>query len=202
MLETRGGSQLAPGLARCVASANSAGMRKLRTLVALAMAVLLVRWIACAPTAEKAPIKDLTDRVWVDKVPEGPRDMVLRLVLLGRTKKKRGVVFAASKYRLAGERLRYRVQENQLTIVLPQNKRTVTFAARTYACSDAPGRYDLCLELRHGRRTLRLYSERNASFERRDIPFLGGEPEASLDRAVDADEFDAELPAWFQRRAR
>ena len=139
-------------------------MKKLRRILGLALVLLVIRAVACGNDDERPPVRsELTNRVWVDKVPEGPRDMVVRLALVDKGKKRRGVVMSASRFRVVAEQLRYRIEGKRLTLELPQEKRKLTFKTRVYRC-DGPGAYDTCLSLKAEGRTIILYGRSKSRF--------------------------------------
>lgn len=171
---------------------------KLRIVLGFLLLVILLRWFACEPGTDRGPIKHLTNRQWVNKVPDGPKDMVFRLILLGRIKRKMGVVMNASNYRFIGDVIGYRVEGNRLTLTIPQDDAEVTFIARTWPCKNAPKPFDLCLELKRGRQSIILYSQRKATFGADDFeallsPTVDGAGEAEANGAS-----GARRPAWLE----
>ncbi len=157
---------------------------KLRVVFGLLVMLLVLRWIACEPT-DSGPVKHLTNRLWVNKVAKGPRDMVFHLALMGRTKRRIGFVLNASRFRFMGEFLRYKLDGHRLTLKLPQDKAELTFKVRTWACKEAPKPYDLCLELKRDDHTMVLYSQRKATVGVETLEALGIDVEAAM--GVDGD---------------
>ena len=132
---------------------------KARSVVGLILIVIVLRWLACSPEAERGPTKYLTNRVWVNKASSGPRDVVFHLMLGSAAKKRWGLLLNASSFRFMGDRIFYRLDGNQLTMVVPQDDAKAKFKVRTWPCKDAPKPFDLCLELRQGDRSVTLFSE-------------------------------------------
>lgn len=196
-------------------------MTKLRLVLLLLLLLVGLRWLACRPGDGPGRRPSIANRVWVDKIASGPRDLVLRLVLLDRKGMKRGLSVVASKYRASGDRLGWRLDRKTLTLEVLQERQKVTFEATISRC-DGPGRYDLCLDLRSGRQILRLYGmERSFGVEAlaedeaplflatleaeaESTPSADGAPPAasSLRREPSswATASDA-LPAWFLERS-
>lgn len=173
-------------------------MKKLRTLLGLLAALMVFRWVSCGPADEGPKGPRLTNRVWVDKVAEGPRDPVLHFVLVEKGQKRRGVIAQVTKFRMMADQLRYKQNGRKLTLVVPQDDRKMTFKTKVWRCGDAPRGFDLCLELRAGSRALRLYSKRKAAFafEGTGLPALADEVDSGA-RVATPSNFD-----WFDARAR
>ncbi|MEO1227862.1 MAG: hypothetical protein AAFZ18_03080 [Myxococcota bacterium] len=181
-------------------------MKKVRRVFAVLLAVVVFKWVmSCGATHDgPSPVKKLTNRVWMDRAPDGPRQRVLSLVLLKKGKRRIGAAVDGSAFRFAVDVLRHRVQGRELTLVFPQDGRKVRFQVRTWRCDDAPAPFDLCLELKAGGRRLVLYSEEQQQLGERLAPHVAGAVEAA-----GAETFEQELdaietapPAWFQRFAR
>ncbi len=167
------------------------------------LSILVLRWLACGSAPEKGPVKDLTNRIWVSKVTQDPREMVLHLVLFQKERRQNGVVVAASNFRFAGDVINYRLNGEQLTLGIPQDQTQVTFKVRTWACPEAPKPLDWCLELRQGDRALVLFSRRKSRLaengsDRVESLLLGGRPMVGGDSEVTCDDCDEATPRWFE----
>jgi hypothetical protein len=102
----------------------------------------------------------LVGRVWLDRLPRDPRDMIRQLVLLREPAL--GVTARASRWRFAGEAFEWKLDgDRRLTTHFPQDGRRASFEVRAWACAgEAPKPFELCLEVARGARKIRLYSRK------------------------------------------
>ena len=148
-----------------------------------------------APHAQRpAPGVQVVNRVWVNKVPKNDRDVVTHLVLLDRMKQRVAGVAHVSSWRLYVDRLRYRLDGDTLHLESPQDQTKATLKFRTWACpKEAPAPFDLCLELRDGRRKVTFYSERASAFAAPS--WVGDAPQGACPECAEGDllsKFDAQ----------
>lgn len=153
-----------------------------------------------ARLTKKKPALELTNRVWRNKVPKDGRDLTFHMVLFDKAKLRAGAMAHLSEWRYYVDRVRFRVQGKTLTIESPQDRTKTTFDVRTYRCKgEAPKPFDLCLELKRGKRKVTLYSERNAHFTRTKAQSMleraafASEPLPTCTDCVDV------APEWFER---
>ena len=142
---------------------------KLRIALVLVACVVVLRLLFGGPTITKGQVKNLTNRMWVSKVPEHDRDIVFFFALLEQNRNKVGLLMNASTYRFMGDIIRYRLDGDELTILVMQDETKAAFKVRTWECDDAPEPFDLCLELRRGGRSAVLYSEKSETFDAADF---------------------------------
>ncbi len=118
-------------------------------------AVALGLWWRAPPPARAL----LVNRIWVERQPTSAKDMVLDLMLLEREEQRAGAVLVASEFRMLIEMLDFEVTGETLRMVFPQEDTTTTVTWRAWECAGtAPKPFELCLELKAGRRVLKLYS--------------------------------------------
>lgn len=134
--------------------------RVLFLVVAVAAVVLYFGWDTFFADPNK--IERLSNQVWIDHAPRDERDLVRHLVLVERANRRLGVTGQASRWRLRQDLLVWNVEGDQLRVLLPQEGQRVTAQARTWRCEgQAPKPFELCLELKRGSQTLRLFSRRD-----------------------------------------
>lgn len=185
-------------------------MKKVRLVLAVFLALGVFRWVLSCGTSHDAPppVKKLTNRVWSNRAPDGPRDRILNLVLVKKGKRRDGAVVDGSAFRFRVEVLRHRVKGRELTLVSPQDGNKMQFQARTWRCDDAPPPFDLCLELKSGKRRLVLFSEEQQQFS---LEESSAAVRAAVEAATQGEgrapelgelEVATSLPVWFERFAR
>lgn len=162
---------------------------------------------ACEP-AKKPHDARLVNRVWVDRVPEDKRDVVFHLALMSKAKRRFGAVMRASMWRMYVDVLRFEADGTVLTLISPQEQTRTRFAYRTWRCkNEAPAGFDLCLELSHQGRKVRLYSKADEAY----APGAGLEDvlaqiRTRVRRSVEDEPgpgcvaCDAGWPSWFSDR--
>jgi hypothetical protein len=152
---------------------------------------------------EIAKADKLANQVWIDRVPENERDMITHLLLLDHPRAKNfGIIGHSSQWRHHIEVTRWRLDGNNLGLFFPQERHKAKLKARTWSCEgEAPAPFDLCLELKRGDKTLRLYSHHDWVVEPQ------GDPEDQFEELIEGvdalrnlhevevaelDEFDAD----------
>jgi len=136
-------------------------MRK--TLLLVAVGTLAVVGLA----RRAAPSKLMENRLWIDRLPAGPRDTVQLFVALGD--EATGIFDASSAWRGSYELFHYELQGDQLRIVYPQTGEAETARTKAARC-DAPPPMELCLEIdgaSHG--VKRYYSRDDWSIDGHDV---------------------------------
>jgi hypothetical protein len=111
--------------------------------------------------AEPASAEHLTQRLWVDRMPRGERDMIRKLALVRSIDHGRfGVAERGSVWRHHTEVFKWGLHDGRLQMYLPQDRKHLTATVRTWECEgEAPDGFELCLEIRGGAGgTMRLYS--------------------------------------------
>jgi len=151
-------------------------VRILPPLILVATSLAVATWFIKDPgpdsTSEIEASEHLTNRVWINKMPKGHRDTVRSLAFVEKKKKKAfGVVQAASRWRLFREAFLFSKQGNKVVLKFPQENKKVTLDAKTFKCNVKP--FDLCLELKQGKRTLKLYSKKKWTFDETPAELAG-----------------------------
>lgn len=138
-------------------------MRKTLLLVAAGT----VMAVGLARRGDDAPAKLMENRLWIDRLPDGPRDTVQLFVAL--RDEALGIFDASSAWRGSYELFHYELHGEQLRIVYPQTGAGETVRTTAVRCT-APPPMELCLELdgaSHGAK--RYYSRDDWSIDGRDV---------------------------------
>ena len=175
---------------------------KLRIGLGLLLIIATLRWLGCDPSADRGPVKHLTNRLWVNKAAKNPKDVVFHFMLARQGKHRFGLLMNASNYRFAGDAVQYRLDGQRLTLVLLQNGAKGTFNVRTWACKEAPKPFDLCLELKRGNQAVVLYSQRKKAFDAEAVEAWPINTDAVADAEVDLSVLEDRTPAWFEQLLR
>jgi hypothetical protein len=107
------------------------------------------------------PTVDLmVNRVWIERLPADPRDLVRELVVLKRSDQSVGIAARASRWHADVDAFLWAMEgDNRLAARFPQDNRRATFAVRAWRCAgQAPAPFELCLELGRGARKIQFYS--------------------------------------------
>ena len=127
-------------------------MPKTQTLVALALAASAAygvhRWTGSAEPADRG--QRVTDRFWLDHIPQGERDTAQIFVLLSKETagQQVGIFEARSMWRGAFEAFRYDTKKNVIVATFPHTGETEEYTATASRC-DKNG-MDFCLKLDGG----------------------------------------------------
>lgn len=126
--------------------------------------VLLIATVV-GPCGDEAPLDGddtayLTDRLWIERMPDDDRDMVGKLAVVRSVDHGRfGVTELGSVWRHHSEVFRWRLDGNVLHTAWPQDGERVSIELRTRECEgQAPDPFELCLDFVDGGRTITLYS--------------------------------------------
>jgi len=128
----------------------------------------------------------LANRPWIDRMPEGPRDIVGHVTFLEHPRGKLGAAGRSSQWRHAIELFGWRQKGGRVDLFFPQERARGQLAAKTWRCAgEAPEPFDLCLELRDDVHRLRLYSREDWRIEPHAgtldaSPELGGVGESAV----------------------
>lgn len=174
---------------------------KLRVGLALLVIIATLRWLGCDPNTERGPVKHLTNRLWMSKAPRDARDFVFHFMLGQKNKRRFGLMMNASSFRFMGDAINYRLDGHRLTLMVLQDEAKATFDVRTWACKDAPKPFDLCLELKRGRRAVVLYSQRKMTFDAETLGTMPINFESIQDASVGSESLPERTPEWFERLA-
>lgn len=132
--------------------------RKWRWIFWTVVVVLVLRWWLGRDTDSDVsrPNALLTNRIWMEHPPKSPRDRVHGLVLLD--KRRLGAASYSSAFLIHAEVLRWSVQGDELRLDFLQEKKRARSRYKVWRCKDAPKPFELCLELRDGRKVTMLYA--------------------------------------------
>lgn len=106
--------------------------------------------------------RHLVNQVWIERVPDGPRDMIGHFALIKHPRGNFGAVGRSSQWRHLIEGLMWKLEGSRLSLYFPQEESKTAVKARTWNCEDeAPAPFQLCLEVsaRGGSRT--FYSRKD-----------------------------------------
>jgi len=103
--------------------------------------------------------RHVVNQVWIERAPEGPRDLIGHLVLLDLPDGRIGVTGKSSQWRHLIELFQWDLEGNRLRVHFPQDRVRAKVEVRSWRCAgEAPEPFELCLELSNGRRTAMFYS--------------------------------------------
>jgi hypothetical protein len=108
---------------------------------------------------ETAGTRHLVNQVWIERMPQGQRDMIGHLVLLDMPEGRIGAAGKSSQWRVMVELFQWGLEGDRLSVFFPQDRVKAQVSVRTWSCKgEAPEPFELCLELSNGRRKAVFYS--------------------------------------------
>lgn len=108
---------------------------------------------------EAAGTKHVVNQVWIERAPEGPRDMIGHLVLIDIPDGRLGGAGRSSQWRHVIELFQWGLEGNRLAMFFPQDRVKAAVNVRSWRCKgEAPAPFELCLEISNGRRKAVFYS--------------------------------------------
>ena len=159
-------------------------------VLALMAGAAWVFWPESGPPDEGT--RWLENRAWADHFPTSKKDVGRWFTPLHLARKRFGVLQAASHFQFSGERFLWKMTgKKRMQVYFQQSGRKTALDIRTWQCAEtAPKPFELCMELRRGKRSVTLYSKKAWTFPR-EKPAM--EPLIALPRAPWAPE-DATIP--------
>lgn len=92
--------------------------------------------------------RHLVNQVWIERVPDGPRDMIGHFALIKHPRGNFGAVGRSSQWRHLIEGLMWKLEGSRLSLYFPQEESKTAVKARTWKCEgEAPAPFQLCLEV-------------------------------------------------------
>lgn len=108
---------------------------------------------------EAESTRHVLNQVWIERIPEGPRDMIGHLVLLDIPEGRLGGAGKSSQWRHMLEMFQYGLEGRRLAVYFPQDRVKAKLNVRSWRCEgEAPEPFELCLEISNGRRSVTYYS--------------------------------------------
>jgi hypothetical protein len=108
---------------------------------------------------EAAGTRHVVNQVWLERAPQGPRDIIGHLVLLDLPDGRIGGAGKSSQWRHVIELFQWGLEGNRLAAFFPQDRVKVQVDVRSWSCKgEAPEPFELCLEISNGRRKAVFYS--------------------------------------------
>lgn len=109
--------------------------------------------------AEVESSEHLVNRVWVERWPEGHRDIFGKFMALRTDDGRFGIVGRSSAWRHFYEVFLWAQEGDTLLTAFPQERHKQRFTVRTWACEgEAPAPFELCLRITAGNRHVQFYS--------------------------------------------
>ncbi|MCX4243780.1 hypothetical protein [Paraliomyxa miuraensis] len=106
-----------------------------------------------------ADTRNVVNQVWIERAPEGPRDMIAHLVLLDLPEGRFGGAGKSSQWRHLLEVFQWGLEGSRLSVFFPQDRVKAQLRVRSWECEgEAPAPFELCLEISNGRRKAVFYS--------------------------------------------
>ncbi len=108
---------------------------------------------------EVAGTRHVVNQVWIERAPEGPRDMIGHLVLVDLPEGRIGAAGRSSQWRHLIELFQWGLEGHRLSVFFPQDRVKANLKVRSWRCEgEAPEPFELCLEISNGRRSAMFYS--------------------------------------------
>ena len=103
--------------------------------------------------------RHVLNQVWIERIPDGPRDMIGHLVMLDIPEGRIGGAGKSSQWRHFLEMFQYGLEGHRLSVYFPQDRVKAKLKVRSWRCEgEAPEPFELCLEISNGRRSTTFYS--------------------------------------------
>lgn len=99
----------------------------------------------------------LTNRPWIDRLPQSERDIISHLIFVDQDENRTGTVGRSSVWRQSAERFQWEPGTDALTLTFPQRNKTGALRVAVSRCT-APEPMNLCLKIGTGRAAPTLYS--------------------------------------------
>lgn len=129
-------------------------MKKALLGLAVVSAVAFAAWNTRSDeVVEQADPNYVVDRIWIDHIPKGERDVIQVFVAI--TEQPFGVFQAASQWKGAFELFRYESHGNEIRIHYGQTGERETVKTRATKCNEKS--FDYCLELDGASRGVKKY---------------------------------------------
>lgn len=122
------------------------GVQRRQLIAALGLTVVVGAFAGCSCSEGDTAAEDpsmLAGRVWFEKKPERPEDLIHHLFVAKRPA--RGVFARASAYQVNLEIFEYERDKEKVRLVFPQDARKKAFDFKITACD--VDEFELCLEL-------------------------------------------------------
>ena len=88
------------------------------------------------------------NRMWIERMPAGPKDMVKQLAFVNDEGQRVGVDAKSSRYRMMLDLFMWEQQGAEVRMVYPQTDTRLIKKVRAWKCAgEAPRPFELCLEL-------------------------------------------------------
>lgn len=148
----------------------------------------------------------LTDRLWMERLPQQPRELAHVLTLRKVRDHRVGFAAAGSTFRWQVDLVEWSLERDVLTLVTKQDDVVTRFDVKVRRCAgEAPKPFDLCLDLRAGGQTFHYFSRED--WKKLGEPVLSeDEATALVERAahlLETTETSAPpregLPSWLPR---
>ena len=151
----------------------------------------------------------VVNHVWIERVPESPRDMIGHIALIDHRQGRIGGGGRSSNWRHFIELFLWKLDGHRLDLFFPQEEVHAKVRVNTYAC-DAPEPFDICMDIETRRGKVTYYSNRDWEIDpgnaegslealAEDYPSLAGAFE--LDTASMPADFDVEAVDWTETQS-
>ncbi len=108
---------------------------------------------------EATSTSNLVNQVWIERMPQSQRDLIGHLVLLDMNEGRVGAAGKSSQWRVMVELFQWGLEGQRLSVFFPQDRVKAQLEVRTWKCEgEAPEPFELCLEIKSGRRKAVFYS--------------------------------------------
>ena len=145
---------------------------------------------------EQKPNGLLLDRVWIERIPESPTDMIGQFAMV--SEQKVGVAARGSQWRQMIDIFKWRGNSNKYRLGFPQDNRRVDVNMKAWRCK-APKPFQLCLEITAGKRKAKLYSRDDwtlGSLADAEVPLPVAFEVPDIDIDIDIDALNASERVW------
>lgn len=139
-------------------------MKRYRRIILIAVVVYLL-WKLFTGLLPRSNDTDgglarVVNRPWLERIPKDPRDKVHGLGLMQQPRQRRvGLATYGSMYRTVLDMVGWQAEGKKLTLLFLEKEAKTTFETKIWDCAgEAPKPFNLCLELKSGSKSFRMYS--------------------------------------------
>lgn len=133
--------------------------RKLLVACAAAGAIAAGWWATGSAPDESEELERFSQQVWIDRLPQGERDMIRFFIAVTVDDQRVGATGKASAWRQITDMFLWAREEDRITLYFGQDRSRWKARVKVWRCKDgeAPG-FELCMKIWDDRHSAQLYS--------------------------------------------